>query len=153
MKLNKLNFEIVINAPVEKVWDKMLSDEGYREWTTEFNPLGSWYEGSLEEGNKVLFMGKMEDGTTGGMNSEIAVNKKYEYLSIRHLGYTMNGVVVTDTPEFKSFFPSYENYTFERVDDNSTKLMVYMDSDPQYTEMFSAMWPKALAKLKEICEK
>ncbi|MEX2593834.1 MAG: hypothetical protein WD426_13755 [Anditalea sp.] len=32
----KLHFSKRINAPKEKVWDTMLKDETYREWTSAF---------------------------------------------------------------------------------------------------------------------
>lgn len=35
---------------------------------------------------------------------------------------------------------------------NKTKLEVICDSYPEFDEYFSVMWPKALNKLKEICE-
>lgn len=37
----KLHFTITINAPKEKVWDTMLQDTTFREWTAPFNPNGS----------------------------------------------------------------------------------------------------------------
>lgn len=157
IELNKLNFEVEINAGVEKVWDKMLGDEGYRVWTMEFNPGGSYYEkenvGEFVTGENVDFLGPDQNGQLGGMISKVYEVRKPEFISFQHLGYNMNGVRDTTSEEIQAIFPSFENYTFEKLGEDKTKVRVDMDSDPKYTEMFNGMWPKALAKLKEICEK
>ena len=156
IELNKLNFEIEINAGVEKVWEKMLRDAGYRVWTMEFNPGGSYYEkenpGEFVAGENIDFLGPDQNGQLGGMISKVFEVRKYEFISFQHLGYNMNGVRDTASEEILAVFPSFENYTFEKLDDGKTKVKVEMDSDPKYTEMFTDLWPKALNKLKEICE-
>lgn len=157
IELNKLKFEVEINAPVDKVWEKMLGEAGYRVWTAEFNPGGSWYEkehtGEFVAGENVDFLGPDQNGNLGGMISKVYEVRKPEFISFQHLGYNMSGVRDTTSEENQSLFPSFENYTFEKIDDNKTKVHVDMDSDPKYTEMFNGLWPKALNKLKEICEK
>ncbi len=47
---------------------------------------------------------------------------------------------------------AYENYTLTPVD-GGTRVDVEVDSDATYAEMFTELWPKALAKLKEIAER
>lgn len=147
----KLKFEIEINAPVEKVWDTMLEDATYRQWTEAFNPHGSWYEGSMEKGAKINFLGPGEDGKIGGMHSEIAENRKYEYLSIRHLGFVLGGQIVTDTPEILAWAPAYENYTFVK-ENGMIKVLIDVESTPEWEGMMTGSWPKALLRLKEMCE-
>ncbi len=45
-----------------------------------------------------------------------------------------------------------ENYTF--IDKNGkTELVVDLDINEEFKEMFEGMWPKALQKLKSLCEK
>ena len=34
--MDKLNFSIIINASKEKVWNTMLEDKTYRQWTEAF---------------------------------------------------------------------------------------------------------------------
>jgi uncharacterized protein YndB with AHSA1/START domain len=65
-KMINLHFETEIDAPPEKVFRLMLSDETYREWTKLFNPT-SRFEGSWEKGSKILFLGSDEQGNEGGM--------------------------------------------------------------------------------------
>jgi hypothetical protein len=52
----------------------------------------------------------------------------------------------------KQWAGSLENYTFKNKD-GKTELLVDMDINDEYKEMFEGMWPKALQKLKEISEK
>ena len=59
--MEKLHTSIVINAPREKVWNTMLDDASYREWTQLFH-AGSYYKGVLAQGEKILFLGPDEEG-------------------------------------------------------------------------------------------
>jgi uncharacterized protein YndB with AHSA1/START domain len=99
--MNRLQFSIVIKAPRQKVWSKMLDQEGYSSWTADF-AAGSYYEGSWEKGEKIRFL--IPDGS--GMISVIAENKPYEFISIKHLGFIKDGIENTDGPEIKGWAPS-----------------------------------------------
>lgn len=52
--MEKIELKTFIKAPREKVWDIMLSNATYREWTSAFNP-GSYFSGSWEQGSQILF--------------------------------------------------------------------------------------------------
>jgi len=150
--MQKLNFKIDINAPKEKVWHTMLDDATYRLWTTPFSE-GSYYKGDWSKGSKILFLGpNPETGKEGGMVSRIAENKHYEYISIEHLGIINDGVEDTTSDEVKIWAGALENYTFKEVNGKTT-VLVNMDINDEYKEMFEGMWPKALKKLKELAEK
>jgi uncharacterized protein YndB with AHSA1/START domain len=150
--MNKLNFSIFINAPREKVWNTMLEDQTYREWTKAFDP-SSHFKGSWEEGSKILFVGSDENGAgENGMVSRIKENRLHEYVSIEHLGILKDGVEDTTSEEATKWAPAYENYTFIEKD-GGTELRIDADIDDQYKEMFEGMWPKALENLKEIAER
>ncbi len=147
-----MHFEIDIHAPVQKVWDTMLAEESYKEWTSAFEPT-SYYEGSWDKGSKMKFLGS----GGSGMVSEIAENIPYAFVSIKHLGEIKNGVEDTTSEQVMKWLPAYENYTFT---DKGTETLLAVDMEMQSTpeskamkEMFEGMWPKALLKLKEICEK
>lgn len=153
--MQKLHFSVEINAPREKVWDTMLEDSTYRQWTEAFNP-GSYYKGDWEKGSKILFLGpdpqNPQSGKEGGMVSRIAENKPYEFISIEHLGIINDGVEDTTSEEAKKWTPAFENYTFKQKD-GMTEVVVDMDIAEEMKEEFSEMWPKALEKLKELAEK
>lgn len=149
--MQKIHFSIDINASKEKVWDTMLDDATYRDWTEAFNP-GSYYKGDWSKGSKILFIGPdPETGKEGGMVSRIAENRPYEYISIEHLGIIKDGVEDTTSEEAKKWTPAFENYTFKEKD-GVTQVQVDMDTMEEYKEMFETMWPKALQRLKELAE-
>jgi GTPase SAR1 family protein len=148
--MEKLQFKIDINAQKEKVWDTMLEDRTYRIWTEEFTP-GSHYIGSWDEGSKILFLGPANDGKLGGMVSRIKENKLHKFISIEHLGEVLDGVEDTTSDRVKIWAGALENYTFIDKGDK-TELVVDLDINEEFKEMFEGMWPKALQKLKELCE-
>lgn len=108
--MKKLHFETIINASPEKLWHVMLDDATYREWASAFMP-GSHYVGGWNKGDKIQFLSSFE-GKLGGMTSEIAESRPYEFVSIHHLGVVQDGKEDTTSEEAKSWM-SYENYTFQ----------------------------------------
>lgn len=147
--MNTLKFSTIINAPREKVWNTMLEDATYREWTKPFNET-SYYEGDWSEGSTIRFLGTDKDGKVeGGMLSRIAKNVPFEYISIQHLGTIENGVEKPWEGEGEGF----ENYAFKDVE-GGTQVDVELTNLPDsYLEMMNAMWPKALDVLKALAEK
>jgi uncharacterized protein YndB with AHSA1/START domain len=150
--MRKLHFEIVIDAPKQKVWETVIGKESYSEWTTPFSSSPSYFEGNWEKGSMMKFLSKDEQGKMGGMLSEIVENKPGEFLSIKHVGMIMNGVEDTESESVKKWAPAFENYSL-REEGGGTKFIVDMDADDGWVEMFNDMWPKALEKLKEIAER
>jgi uncharacterized protein YndB with AHSA1/START domain len=148
--MEKLQFKIDINASNEKVWNTMLEKETYNKWTEVFSP-GSHYVGNWSKGSKILFLGPGADGKVGGMVSRIRDNRLYEFISIEHLGEVIDGVEDTTSDRVKLWAGALENYTLVN-NDGKTELIVEMDINQEYKEMFEDTWPKALQKLKELCE-
>lgn len=149
--MQKLNFSIIINSPKEKVWNTMLEDKTYRIWTEAF-AKGSHYVGDWSKGSKILFLGPDEKGILGGMVSRIKENRLHEYISIEHWGIVHDGIEDTASDAVKPWAGSLENYTF-KGDGNKTELLVDMDINDEYKDMFNEMWPAALQRLKELAEK
>lgn len=151
--MEKMHITTFINAPREKVWDTMLNDATYREWTSAFNP-GSYYKGSWEEGSKILFLGpNPETGKEeGGMVSQIAKSRKPEFISIKHLGILVNGKEDTESEFAKKWSPAFENYTFIEKD-GGTELVIDQDITAEEKVAMEGMWEKALKRLKELAEK
>lgn len=144
--MKTVNSSITIRAPKEKVWNTMLQQETYRIWTTEFME-GLYYEGSWEQGEKIRFLSP--DGS--GLTSVIAESKPYHFISIKHLGIIKNGIEDTESPEAKAWSPAYENYSFTERD-GLTELKVEMSVVPEEEQLMADIWPKALVKLKSLCE-
>ena len=141
-----LHFSIDINAPKENVWNAMLGDETYRIWASAFAE-GSQYKGSWEKGSSIHFVVPNGDG----MASEIAENIPYSFISVRHIGFMVNGVADTENEAIKAWLPAYENYTFTE-ENGVTTVNIDLDVTEDFEKDMADMWPKALEKLKEICE-
>jgi hypothetical protein len=124
----------------------MLGPESYPRWTSAFAE-GSTYEGSWEQGAKIRFLAPSGDG----MLSEVAENRKHEFLSLRHVGFLANGVEDTTSDAVRAWAPAYENYTFTAVPEG-TKLVIDQDVPAEWEEHMVNAWPKALALLKEMSE-
>ena len=151
--MEKIHVTVFINAPRSKVWDTMLNDATYREWTKPFNPGGSYFKGNWEEGSEIRFLGPdLKSGIEGGMISRIKENRLHEFVSIEHIGIINNGVDDTTSDEVKKWTPAFENYTFTDKD-GGTELAIDVDTNEEYKDMFMEMWPKALEALKELAEK
>jgi len=145
------HFEIEINAPVAKVWDTMLSEPTYRQWTAVFMP-GSTFEGSWQEGELIRFLAPDENGKPGGMVARIKANRPHEFISIEHLGIVADGKDVTSGEEVEDWAGALENYTFEDMGNGKTKVKVDVDLGADYQEDMEKAWPQALNDLKRIAE-
>lgn len=151
--MSKLHYVIEINAPKEKVWDAMLSDQTYREWTGAFHE-GSYYEGGWDKGSSIRFLAP-DDGKASGLFSKIVENVPYKYISIEHIGEVIDGKENTTSEDAQQWSGTHENYMFSETD-GVTTVAVELDGEgvsEEIKEMFDDMWPPALQKLKEICER
>ncbi len=146
-----MHFEILINAEPDDVWDAIVDDKKYREWTSVFHE-GSYFEGGWNKGDKIRFLALNGKGEKEGMFSEITESRKPNFISIRHLGNIIAGKEDTTSEEAKKWVPAYENYTLTQQGEN-TKFEVDADADEAFADMFKDMWPKALQKLKQVAEK
>ena len=157
--MKKLQFTVSINAPVTKIYDFMLginSKSTYEQWTSLFNST-STYEGSWDKGNKILFIGVDEKGEKGGMVSKIAENIPNRFVSIQHYGLLKADKEITEGPEVEKWANGFENYTFEEnIGPDSyrgTTVTVDLDTTEDFLDYMNQTYPKALDKLKELCEK
>lgn len=144
--MEKLNFKTVIDATPEKVWNVLWNDDTYRKWTSAFSE-GSYAETDWKQGSKVLFL----DGEGRGMVSRVAENRPNEYMSIEHLGVVDGGVEDTTSESVKQWAGAHENYTLNKVG-GKTELLIDMDINDEFKEMFSTIWPKALENVKNLSE-
>jgi len=152
--MKKIKFKISINAPVNRVYDVMLgisNKSTYEKWTYLFNPT-STYEGIWVKGNKILFIGVDENGEKGGIVSKIAENIPNRFISIQHYGLLKADKEITEGPEVEKWANGFENYTFEE-NNVTTTVTVDLDITEDFLVYMNETYPKALEKLKEICEK
>ena len=141
-----LHFTTSIDAPRERVWSVMLGPGTYDQWTAPFCE-GSRFEGGWNPGDRIRFL----TPTGEGMVAEIAESRPGEFVSIRHLGEIKDGVEDTTSEKVRAWAPAYENYTFTAAG-SGTRVQVDVDTLPHYEQFMQDTFPKALARLKELCE-
>jgi uncharacterized protein YndB with AHSA1/START domain len=144
--LKRVQFSTTIAAPADVVWEAMLGDQSYRLWTAPFTE-GSYYEGTWEQGSRMLFLAPSGDG----MVAEIAENRPQEFISVRHIGMRMNGVEDTESESVRAWAPAYENYSLVAVPEG-TRVVVDQDVTADSEECLAELWPKALEVLQQLCE-
>lgn len=84
------------------------------------------------------------------MIGKIAEASEFERISIEYLGMIQDGKVSQGEP----WAGAHENYDFSEKDGVITvNVEIDATGDVNMDEMFNGMWPKALAKLKGMCEK
>ncbi len=152
--MKKVQYQIIINAPAGKVFDCMLGiskKQTYEQWTALFNPTSS-YEGSWTKGNKMLFIGIDDKGEKGGMVSEIVEIIPNHFVSIRHFGLLKGEKEITTGSDVEKWANGFENYTYEESN-GTTLVTVDLDTTDEFLDFVNQTYPKALDKLKEICEK
>ena len=145
-----MHFEITIDNTPENIFRIMLDSATYSEWTTAFNPT-SRFEGSWEKGEKILFLGTDADGKTGGMECRIRENIPGKFISIESLREIIDGKEVTGDEKANPWHGALENYILKPVG-SKTQLSVYTDIPAEMKSYITDAWPKALEKLKSLCE-
>jgi hypothetical protein len=81
------------------------------------------------------------------MLAEIAENRLFEFISIKHLAEINDGEIRTDAPRANAL----ENYTFVESE-GTTTVSVDVDMTEEFSDYMSEAWPKSLLILKELCE-
>lgn len=144
--MKTLHFSQPIRATRQRVWDCMLADASYRDWTRAFCE-GSYFVGSWDQGASIRFLAPSGDGMYG----QIAEARPAEFLAIKLLGDIRQGVIDTDSAAVRQWAPAYETYTFTEQA-GLTLLSVTMDCSEEMEPMMVAAWPQALLRLQQLCE-
>jgi hypothetical protein len=151
--MKKVQYAIAVHAPASKVFTTMLgigNKSNYEQWTALFNPT-STYEGTWEKGSKMFFCGVDENGNKGGLVSEIVEHIPNEFISIHHYGLLQGDNEITSGAEVEKWAGGQENYTFKESQ-GITTITVDLDTPEDFVDYMNESYPKALDKLKELCE-
>ena len=97
------------------------------------------------------FYGVDEHGAQGGLVSTVVENIPHQFVSIKHLGLIKGTEEIMEGPEVETWANGFENYTFEEIN-GSTMLTVDLDIVDDFVDYFTETYPKALNRLKELCE-
>lgn len=144
--MQQLHFNILINAPREKVWNVLFGKDTYQKWARAFSE-NSAAETDWKKGSKAFFT----DGSNSGMASRITESIPNEYLEITHEGLLTNGKEDYSAPEAKVWAGAKETYTLKDRN-GKTELLIHTDSAEEYMDMFNTAWPKALDAVKQLSE-
>jgi uncharacterized protein YndB with AHSA1/START domain len=146
-----LHFSVLISASAQKVYQCLLGESTYREWTKAFD-ANSRYVGDWQKGSLMRFLGNDESGHTLGMLSRVRENRQNAFVSLEHLGMIKGTQDITTGPEIESWAGGLENYMITPVG-SQVRFDVWLDSNQQFKDYFLKTWPKALQLLKETCER
>ena len=146
--MKKLEFKIDINANAKKVWDTMLSSDGFKEMVSASYP-GSYFKGQWKKGENVQFLSAREGGTL----AKIFELTPYEYILAKHIAVIKaDGSEDRNSEEAKGWIGTTEEYNFTERN-GRTEVKVVVNTTPEWESMFSDGWPNNLKKLKEITER
>ncbi|TFC91541.1 SRPBCC domain-containing protein [Cryobacterium sinapicolor] len=148
--MDKLHFTIRVDAPVHTVWTTMLDESTYRDWTRTFHE-GSHYVGSWAQGGLIRFLAPDQNGSHSGLVATVIENRRDEFISLEIRGEVSRGIDDTTSAHARRFAGAHEDYSFSESD-GVTTLVVEVDTDEEFTAMFAADWPRALARLAELAE-
>ena len=145
--MKDLTYNINITASPKKVWDTMIGHETYKAWTNAAWP-GSDFKGEWEQGKNLHFAG--EDGS--GTSATVTTFDPYNKILLTHIALLQPGSVEDRESEWaKKWVGSLEQYSFAEKN-GTTDLTIDMKIYDEWEDMFNNDWPKALARLKQICE-
>lgn len=137
---------IEINASKEKVWEVLHDNKYIREWYSEFSE-GSHAATDWMVGSKAVFT----DNSKGGLIGRIVANQPNEIVSIEYEGIVKKGVEDYLSDEAQSIKGGHETYRLNTIND-TTHLSIECDITPEYFELMSEAWDKALIRIKELAE-
>ena len=92
-----------------------------------------------------------QNGEKGGMVSEIAENIPGKFVSINHIGLLVAGKEMLEGPDVEKWTGGFGNYSFKESHGIS-EVVVEIDAMEDFESYMNESYPKALNKLKEICE-
>lgn len=147
--MENLAYDIIINAPKEKIWDVLWNSDSYSEWTKFFSP-GSQMKSDWKVGGKTYFT-----NTEGeGMVSTIDSIEKPDQIVFKHLGMVdKEGNEDTQSKEVMEWSGAFEKYFLIGLQDGSVKLQAEVQIDSQWKDHMHEGFTKGLQVVKELAEK
>ena len=125
MKL--LEFKTQINAPADKVWKVLFTQDENRNWPSAVNE-GTYFEGNWEEGSVMRFL----DDENNGMYNQIEKNIPNRELVMKHLGWIYDGELSPQDWE-----DSTVTYLLES-NETSTLLIAKVNALDEFVDFFNA---------------
>lgn len=143
---NRITKSILIDAPIENVWNVLLGDATFRKWASVFCE-GSYAESDWKEGSTALF----KDPNGNGLISRVRIHNPNDLIVFEHIGIFKDGEEDYQSKDALNWIGKQESYRVEIVLDK-TNLEINQDIPEKYFEFFYESWDKALMKIKELAE-
>lgn len=144
--IQKLVFEVEINAAAEHIWSKMWDKKSYSEWTTPFC-AGTYYTGEIEQGSRIHFIAPSFEG----MYSDVFYLIPNKLLIFKHIGNLKDLKEVPLDAESEKWTGSFESYKLNEID-GVTTVIAEIDCVADYINYMKEKFPLALQELKKISE-
>lgn len=139
MKL--LEFKTQINAPAEKIWKVLFTQDENKNWPSAVNE-GTCFEGTWEEGSVMRFL----DDENNGMYNSVEKNIPNKELIMKHLGWIYDGELSPQDWE-----DSTVTYLLES-NENGTLLTGKINALDEFVDFFNSKYPSNLEKVKKLSE-
>lgn len=145
--METLSYEIVIDAPKQKVWDVLWNEKTYSQWTQFFNP-GNVMKSDWEVGGKTYFV----NAEGAGMVSTIDSLEEPDQIIFKHLGMVdKDGNEDTESMEVKQWSGCFEKYIL--IDyDGKTKLHTEVQTEKEWEDDLNTGFTKGLEIVKNLAE-
>lgn len=140
-----MQFEIIIRAPRNKVWDTLWQGATFRQWAGLIDP-GTYMVGELVKGKEIQFI-SAENGY--GVTSLVEKVTANEFLLLKHSADTQD---TGERERAREWTGGKETYSLTE-ENGSTTLTVIVDVPLEMEEYFKDAYPKAFQKVKELAEK
>ena len=144
MSMRTIEKAVDVAAPPERVWDVLVDDSTYRQWSAEFMP-GSYAETDWQEGSVARFL----DASRSGMLGRVVVSRRPEVIELEYDGLVLAGQDDTDGEEARKYRGGRETYRLTRTPEG-THLAIAADMGEEHHDEMSAAWDRALAKVQEL---
>lgn len=146
--MKKLFFKIEIPAKREAVYKAVTEANNANEWIKVFAP-NSHFEGSWEQGEKLIAIDPDSQGNHQGMISLIKENIPNERIFVQPMGIVENGQPIFEGEKVKGLDEFYEIYNFN-AKENGTELAIETVVFDDLEDYFLKTWPLALEKIKSL---
>ncbi len=144
--MEKTEFKVTINAPLEKVWYSLWDQDNYNAWTSVFCE-GSHAISDWEEGSKVHFLSPGGEG----MSSLIEECKLFKVMSFKHITGLKNFEEQPIDEKTKEWSGCIERYELSESN-GQTSVLVIIDISEPHIAYFKETFPKGLQIVKDIAE-
>lgn len=146
--MRTLNYETVIHAPIQKVWDLLWNENTYKEWT-QFFACNSNMKSDWKVDGKTYFL----DGDGNGMVSTITSLKEPTEVIFSHLGLIQDGKEDTQSEAVAEWSGIEEKYFLRAIDENTTELRAVTHTTKEREEMMNTGFNKGFELVKNLAER